>query len=32
MTAEPERYTPWLKMEWERLVRDHADSLARYGA
>ncbi|MEM8685325.1 MAG: isopentenyl-diphosphate Delta-isomerase [Pseudomonadota bacterium] len=27
---EPERYTPWFKMEWERLNSEFADSLSRY--
>ncbi len=27
IAAEPERYTPWLKMEWERLNTDFADRL-----
>ncbi|MEM9401937.1 MAG: isopentenyl-diphosphate Delta-isomerase [Pseudomonadota bacterium] len=26
----PERYTPWFKMEWERLRGEFADSLRRY--
>ena len=27
MDSEPERFTPWLKMEWERLNADFADRL-----
>lgn len=27
---EPECYTPWFKMEWERLSGEFADSLRRY--
>ena len=27
IAAEPERYTPWLKMEWERLNAEFADRL-----
>lgn len=29
LAADPkgERYTPWFKMEWERLLRDHRDML-----
>ena len=27
IAREPERYTPWLKLEWERLTRDFADRL-----
>lgn len=30
MSAHPERFTPWFKMEWERLNNDYADLLARY--
>ncbi|MDJ0522263.1 MAG: isopentenyl-diphosphate Delta-isomerase [Planctomycetota bacterium] len=30
LAAEPERYSPWLKMEWARLRGDFADTLARY--
>lgn len=26
----PERFTPWLKMEWQRLNEEFADRLARY--
>lgn len=25
-----QRYTPWFKLEWQRLVDDHGDTLARY--
>jgi len=30
LAADPkgERYTPWFKMEWERLIRDHNDVLS----
>lgn len=27
MSAEPERYTPWFKMEWPRIRRDHWDAV-----
>lgn len=27
IAAEPERYTPWLKMEWERLTGEFGDRL-----
>lgn len=30
MTLHPERFTPWFKLEWERLQNDYADLLARY--
>ena len=29
MAATPECFTPWFKLEWSRLRRDHADDLAR---
>ena len=29
IAAEPDRYTPWLKMEWERLSADFTDRLPR---
>ena len=28
IAAEPERFTPWLKLEWERLNADFADLAA----
>ena len=28
--AAPEQFTPWFKMEWERLSGDFADTLVRY--
>jgi isopentenyl-diphosphate Delta-isomerase len=30
LADEPERYTPWFRLEWETLERDHGDVLARY--
>jgi isopentenyl-diphosphate delta-isomerase len=30
LSQHPERYTPWLKLEWETLTRDHADALSAY--
>ncbi len=30
LVAEPERFTPWFRMEWERLTTDYADRLAGY--
>lgn len=27
---DPERYTPWFKLEWQTLLQEHADVLARY--
>ena len=31
IAAEPARYTPWLKMEWERLNAEFAERLPRAG-
>lgn len=28
MSENPERFTPWFKLEWERIRRDHRDDLA----
>ena len=28
--SAPEQFTPWFRMEWERLNADYADTLARY--
>jgi isopentenyl-diphosphate delta-isomerase len=28
--SEPDRFTPWFRMEWERLSTEFADTLARY--
>jgi isopentenyl-diphosphate delta-isomerase len=28
--SAPERFTPWFRMEWERLNKEFADTLARY--
>jgi isopentenyl-diphosphate delta-isomerase len=28
----PEQFTPWFRMEWLRLTRDHRDMLSRYTA
>jgi isopentenyl-diphosphate delta-isomerase len=30
LDAEPERLTPWFKMEWQRLNEEFTDSLAKY--
>jgi isopentenyl-diphosphate delta-isomerase len=30
IAAAPERFTPWFKMEWERLNRDFPEQLAAY--
>ncbi|MEM9208341.1 MAG: isopentenyl-diphosphate Delta-isomerase [Pseudomonadota bacterium] len=30
LRSEPERFTPWFRMEWERLTNDYANRLARY--
>lgn len=30
LAASPEHYTPWFQMEWQSLLTDHADTLARY--
>lgn len=30
IAAMPERFTPWLKMEWQTLCNDHRDRLERY--
>lgn len=30
MAAYPERFTPWFKMEWEKLNKDYIDLLAPY--
>jgi len=29
LAAHPERYTPWFRMEWERLTGEYADTLAQ---
>ena len=29
LDAHPERYTPWFRMEWERLTGEHAGTLER---
>jgi len=29
LARHPERYTPWFRMEWERLTGEHADTLAQ---
>lgn len=29
LDAQPERYTPWFRMEWERLTGEHAGTLER---
>jgi len=30
LAREPEKFTPWLKLEWERLNADYSEILARY--
>lgn len=30
LVAEPGRFTPWFKLEWQRLERDHPDLLGEY--
>jgi isopentenyl-diphosphate delta-isomerase len=30
IAAVPDRFTPWLKMEWQTLCNDHRDRLERY--
>ena len=30
LASEPERFTPWFRMEWERLTTDFADRLAGF--
>jgi len=30
LAQQPEQFTPWLRLEWERLSSDFADTLARY--
>lgn len=30
LAAKPERFTPWLKMEWRTLCEQHASLLSRY--
>lgn len=30
LEAHPERYTPWFRMEWQALARDHAAQLAGF--
>ena len=32
LANEPERYTPWLRMEWARLSEEHAGRLAAYAS
>ena len=32
LESSPEQFTPWFKMEWRALRRDHATALARYCA
>lgn len=27
LVDNPDKYTPWMKMEWQRIFKDHADSL-----
>ena len=30
LDQDPERYTPWFKLEWQTLQNEHAEVLARY--
>ena len=30
LVADMDRFTPWFQLEWQALVRDHGDALARY--
>lgn len=30
IAASPDRFTPWFKMEWERLTREYPDALRRF--
>jgi len=30
LDASPENFTPWLKLEWQALLREHAEKLASY--
>jgi isopentenyl-diphosphate delta-isomerase len=30
-TESPTQFTPWFKQEWQTLLQEHADKLARYG-
>jgi len=30
MADQPERFTPWFKLEWARIRQDHEDALRRY--
>ena len=32
LSASPDSFTPWFRMEWDELNREHADSLVRYGS
>ncbi|MEO2181523.1 MAG: isopentenyl-diphosphate delta-isomerase, partial [bacterium] len=29
LSQNPDTYTPWMKMEWERIFKDHQDLLNR---
>ncbi len=31
LAQSPERFTPWFKMEWERIKKDHAEELRALG-
>jgi len=30
LAKQPDRFTPWFKLEWQALARDYADVLSRY--
>ncbi len=30
LTRDPDRHTPWFKLEWQTLMDEHSDVLARY--
>jgi isopentenyl-diphosphate delta-isomerase len=31
LAEAPAQFTPWFKQEWQTLLQEHADKLARYG-
>lgn len=32
LTGEPEKFTPWLKLEWRRIQAEHGDTLRQFAA
>jgi isopentenyl-diphosphate delta-isomerase len=32
LSANPDSFTPWLKLEWQRLTEEFADTLSKYSA